>query len=319
MLINGKWSDTYQPVQGVDAKGGFVRQNSQFREWVGSSEHFPAKSGRYHLYVALTCPWASRVLALRRLKGLESLISVSVVEPILSDEGWRFGDFPGATGADPLHGARYLHELYTRADPTYTGRATVPLLWDKVADTAVNNESADLVRMLNTAFNPLLPPERAAVDLYPPAQQPDIDAFNDWLYPRVNNGVYRVGFATTQQAYDEALGELFAALDQLERRLGESGPYLFGERITESDIRLFVTLIRFDIAYVGAFKANLRTLAEYPALAAYTRRLYEHPDIHRTVDFRHIKHGYYSIRALNPSGIVPAGPARILDGLPVPA
>ena len=318
MLIDGKWSGSFQPVQGTDGKGGFVRQQSQFRDWLGS-ERFPVEAGRYRLYAAKICPWASRILAVRALKGLEEIVPVTVVEPVLTDQGWRFGDYPGASGADPLHAATYLHELYSRADPRYTGRATVPLLWDTATDTAVNNESADLLRMFNSAFDPLLPPERAAVDLYPAPLRADIDTLNEWLYPRLNNGVYRVGFATTQAAYEEAEGTLFETLDALERRLADGGPYLLGERLTESDIRAFVTLIRFDIAYVGAFKANRRTLAEYPALSGYARRLYRHPDIGPTVDFHHIKAGYYSIRALNPRGIVPAGPATILDGMPVPA
>ncbi len=180
-----------------------------------------------------------------------------------------------------------------------------------------DNESSELLRMFNSAFNPLLSAERAALDLYPEELRADIDTLNDWLYPRLNNGVYRTGFATTQLAYEEAVAALFDTLDQLERRLAASGPYLFGKRLTETDIRAFVTLIRFDIAYVGAFKANLRILADYPALARYTRRLYDHPDIGPTVDFRHIKQGYYSIRALNPQGIVPLGPETILDGMPV--
>ena len=299
MLVEGVW------------QGSFVREQASFRGWLGS-ERFPVEAGRYRLYAALACPWASRVLAARRLKGLEEIVPVTIVAPVLGDEGWAFDDFPGASGADPLHGAYHLHELYTRADPHYTGRATVPLLWDTVADTAVNNESADLLRMFGHVFDDLLPPERAAVDLYPAELRNRIDAFNDWLYPRVNDGVYRVGFATTQVAYDEALYELFSALDVLEQWLGDSGAYLFGERLTEADIRLFVSLIRFDVAYHGAFKANLYRLADYPALSAYMRRLYDHPEIGPTVDFRHIKTGYYSIETLNPSGIVPRGPARIL-------
>lgn len=311
MLVNGVWQGRYHPVQGTDEKGGFVREQAGFRNWLGS-ERFPIEAGRYRLYAALICPWASRVLAARRLKGLEDIVPVTIVAPILGEQGWSFEPFPGASGHDPLHGANHLHELYTRADPHYTGRATVPLLWDTATDTAVNNESADLLRMFGHAFDDLLPPERAAVDLYPTDLREHIDAFNDWLYPRVNNGVYRVGFATTQAAYEEALEELFAALDALEAQLSEGGPYVFGERLTEADIRLFVTLIRFDVAYHGAFKANLHRLDDYPALAAYTRRLYDQPDIGPTVDFRHIKTGYYSIEALNPTGIVPRGPARIL-------
>lgn len=316
MLVDGVWKGRFHPVQGTDDQGGFVRQDSRFRDWIGS-ERLPAQAGRYHLYAALICPWASRVLAARRIKGLVDIIPVTIVAPALTDQGWRFAEFPGASGHDPLHGATWLHELYTRADPRYTGRATVPLLWDTYTDTAVNNESADLLRMLGHAFDDLLPAERAGIDLYPEDLRAGIDTLNDWLYPRVNNGVYRTGFATTQAAYDDAVGELFTALDGLERRLSDGRTYLFGERLTESDIRLFVTLIRFDVAYHGAFKANLRRIDDYPALAAYTRRLYEHPDIGPSVDFHHIKTGYYSIEALNPSRIVPRGPATILDGLAV--
>lgn len=316
MLVDGVWKGRFHPVQGTDDRGGFVRQDSRFRAWIGS-ERFPAQAGRYHLYAALICPWASRVLAARRIKGLVDIIPVTIVAPALTDQGWRFAEFPGASGHDPLHGATWLHELYTRADPHYTGRATVPLLWDTKTDTAVNNESADLLRMLGHAFDDLLPAERAAIDLYPPDLRPGIDALNDWLYPRVNNGVYRTGFATTQAAYDDAVGELFTALDELERRLSDGRTYLFGERLTESDIRLFVTLIRFDVAYHGVFKANLRRIDDYPALAAYTRRLHDHPDIGPSVDFRHIKTGYYSIEALNPTRIVPRGPATILGDLAV--
>jgi len=314
MLVNGVWQGRFHPVQGTDEKGGFVRGESQFREWIGS-ERFPAEPGRYRLYAARTCPWASRVLAVRSLKGLENIVPVTIVEPQLTDQGWRFGDFPGSSGPDPEHGARYLHALYSRADPAYTGRATVPLLWDTRADTAVNNESADLVRMFNGAFDTLLPPERAGIDLRPEGLAEAIDELNEWLYPRVNNGVYRCGFATTQEAHDEALDILFDALEALEDRLLNDGPWLHGELLTESDIRLFVTLIRFDVAYHGLFKTNLRQIRDYPGLAAHTGRLYEHPEIRPTVDFDHIRHGYYSIEALNPARIVPRGPATILNGI----
>jgi len=311
MLVDGVWQGRFHPVQGTDEKGGFVRQVSSFRDWIGEGR-FPPEAGRYRLYVALICPWASRVLAARRIKGLEEIVPITIVAPWLTEQGWSFDEFPGASGEDPLHGARYLHELYSRADPHYTGRATVPLLWDTTRDTALNNESADLLRMFGHAFDELLSPERAAIDLYPMDLRAEIDALNEWLYPRVNNGVYRTGFATTQAAYDEAVAEVFGALDELENRLGDGRTYLFGDRLTETDIRLFVTLIRFDVAYHGAFGTNLHRLDDYPALSAYTRRLYDHPDIGPTVDFDHIKTGYYSIEALNPTRIVPRGPARIL-------
>jgi len=314
MLVNGEWRGRFHPVQGTDGKGGFVRGESQFREWIGS-ERFPAEPGRYRLYAARICPWASRVLAVRSLKGLEDIVPVTIVEPQLTDQGWRFGDYPGSSGPDPEHDARYLHELYSHADPGYTGRATVPLLWDTRADTAVNNESADLVRMFNNAFDEQLPPGRADVDLRPEGLVETIDELNAWMYPRVNDGVYRCGFATTQEAYDEALDTLFDALDTLEDRLLNDGPWLHGEILTESDVRLFVTLIRFDVAYHGLFKTNLRQIRDYPGLAAHTGRLYEHPDIRPTVDFDHIRHGYYSIEALNPTCIVPRGPVMILNGI----
>ena len=311
MLVNGKWSAKWQPVQATDAKGGFVRRDSQFRSWVTVDGRpgptgeggFAAMDGRYHLYVALTCPWASRTLLVRKLKGLENFISVSVVEPVLTDQGWRFGDYPGAN-RDTLNGATYLHEIYTRVDPVYTGRATVPVLWDKQRQTIVNNESADIVRMLNSAFGCF---SNSALDLYPPDLREDIDALNESIYCKLNNGVYRAGFATTQQAYEEAFWDVFVMLDELERRL-ESRSFLLGDRITETDIRLFVTLIRFDAAYHGLFKCNLRRVADYPKLNAYLRRILAIPGVLETVNIDHIKRGYYSITALNPTGIVPVGP-----------
>ncbi|QJU59165.1 glutathione S-transferase family protein [Sphingomonas sp. AP4-R1] len=312
MLVNGKWTADWQPVQATDEKGGFVRQISGFRNWVtpdGSpgptgTGGFAAEAGRYHLYVALICPWASRTLIARRLKGLDGAISVSVVEPALTDEGWRFGDDRGAT-PDHLHGLAYAHQLYTRADPAYTGRATVPVLWDRKTDTIVSNESADIVRMLNSGFGPLADD---TVDLYPADLRDAIDALNDAIYPRLNNGVYRTGFATTQIAYDEAFRDVFSMLDALEARLADGRAFLFGDRLTETDIRLFVTLVRFDAAYHGLFKCNLRRIADYPALSRYLGGMLAVPGIRETVSIDHIKRGYYSIKALNPTGIVPIGP-----------
>lgn len=312
MLVDGKWTADWQPVQASDAKGGFVRQVSGFRNWVtpdgaaGPSGEggFPAEAGRYHLYVALICPWASRTLIARKLKGLEDVVSVSVVEPALTDQGWRFGDDLGAD-RDTLNGATYLHEIYTRADPHYTGRATVPVLWDKQRKTIVNNESADIVRMLNSGFGALAD---ATLDLYPPDLAAEIDALNARIYPRLNNGVYRAGFATTQVAYEDAFADVFGMLDELEARFSAFGPFLLGGRVTEADIRLFVTLIRFDAAYHGLFKCNLRQLSAYPALTAYTRRVLAVPGVRDTVSIAHIKRGYYSMKALNPAGIVPVGP-----------
>lgn len=312
MLVDGKWMENWQPVQATDAKGGFVRQVSGFRNFVtpdGSAgpsgeAGFAAAAGRYHLYVALICPWASRTLIARKLKGLEDAVSVSVVEPALTEQGWRFGDYPGSS-RDTLNGATYLHEIYTRADPHYTGRATVPVLWDKLRGTIVSNESAEIVRMFNSGFGALA---RGDVDLYPADLRAEIDALNDRIYPRLNNGVYRAGFATTQLAYEEAFRDVFGMLEALEARLAQGGPFLFGDRFTETDIRLFVTLVRFDAAYHGLFKCNLKRLVDYPALSAYLQRVLAIPGIRETVSIDHIKRGYYSITALNPTGIVPVGP-----------
>jgi putative glutathione S-transferase len=309
MLIDGKWSEAWQPVQATDAKGGFVRQPSTFRNWVtpdGSagptgSVGFSAEVGRYHLYVALTCPWATRALIARKLKRLEDVISVSIVEPVMDEEGWRFG--AGAT-EDEVNRTAHLHEIYTKADPHFTGRATVPVLWDKERRTIVNNESADILRMLNSGFGALAD---GAVDLYPDDLRAAIDALNVAVYPSLNNGVYRAGFATTQAAYEEAVSDVFAMLDALERRLA-GGSYLVGSRLTEADIRVFVTLARFDAAYFGQFKCNLRRIADYPRLSAYLKRLIALAAFRDTFSLDHIKRGYYSIKALNPSRIVPLGP-----------
>jgi putative glutathione S-transferase len=311
MLVDGKWTSDWQPVQATDAKGGFVRQTSSFRHWVTSdgapgptgSGGFNAEAGRYHLYVALICPWASRTLIARKLKKLDDVIGVSVVEPKLSEQGWRFGDFPGAT-RDAVNGATFMHEIYTRADPHFTGRATVPVLWDKAAGTIVNNESADILRILNSGFGRLADNE---IDLYPSALLGEIDGWNDRIYPRLNNGVYRAGFATTQVAYEQAFGDVFAMLDELETHLATRS-YLAGERLTEADIRLFVTLVRFDVAYHGLFKCNLKRIVDYPALSGHLARILGVPGIRETVSIDHIKQGYYSIKALNPNGIVPLGP-----------
>jgi putative glutathione S-transferase len=312
MLVEGKWTEDWQPVQATDAKGGFVRQVSGFRNWItpdGSAgptgaDGFKAEAGRYHLYAALICPWASRTLIARKLKGLEDVVSLSVVEPALTDQGWRFGDYPGPD-RDSINGATYLHEIYTKADPHYTGRATVPVLWDKERATIVSNESAEIVRMFNSGFGNLA---NDAYDFYPGDLGADIDALNDQAYPRLNNGVYRAGFATTQVAYEEAFEDVFSMLDELEARLAKTGPFLFGDRLTEADIRVFVTLVRFDAAYHGLFKCNLCRIADYSALSAYLARVLDVPGVRDTVSIDHIKRGYYSIRALNPNGIVPVGP-----------
>ena len=312
MLVDGKWTTDWQPVQATDEDGGFVRQVSSFRNWVtpdGSpgptgDGGFRAEAGRYHLYVALVCPWATRTLIARQLKRLEEVITLSVVDPRMSEEGWRFGGFPGAT-QDDVNAATYMHEIYTRADPRFTGRATVPVLWDRERETIVSNESADILRMLNSGFGDLAD---HATDLYPERLRDEIDRWNDRLYGRLNNGVYRAGFATTQVAYEAAFRDVFAALDEMEAHL-EGHRYLAGDTLTEADIRAFVTLARFDAAYHGLFKCNLRRIADYPGLAAYVRRLLEIPAFRDTLDLDHIKQGYYAIKALNLTGIVPLGPA----------
>jgi len=306
MLVNGEWVENWQPVQAKDEKGGFVRQVSGFRNWVtpdGAARPtghagFKAEAGRYHLYVALICPWASRTLIARKLKGLEDAVSLTVVEPEIGDQGWRFAT------PDPVNGASYMHQIYTKADPAYTGRATVPVLWDKAMGTIVSNESAEILRMFDTGFGNLA----SGPVLCPDDLRDQIDALNDRIYPRLNNGVYRAGFATTQAAYEDAFADVFAQLDELEARLAAGGPFLFGDRFTETDIRLFVTLVRFDAAYHGLFKCNLRRIADYPALSAYVARVIALPGVRETVSIDHIKRGYYSIKALNPTGIVPLGP-----------
>ena len=312
MLVEGKWNESWQPVQAADADGRFLRQASVFRNWITSDGApgdtgvggFEAVAGRYHLYVALICPWASRTLMVRQFKGLSDAISVSVVEPSLTEFGWRFGDYPGA-GADEVNGVEYLHEVYTLADPGYTGRVTVPVLWDKQRRTVVSNESADIIRMFNTAFGELAD---TAVDLRPAVLEAEIDAVNEDLYGSLNNGVYRAGFASSQMAYEEAVEAVFAVLDRMEERLADGRAYLFGDQLTESDIRLFVTTVRFDAAYHGVFKCNLRKLADYPKLSAHLQRMLDQPGIRQTVNMDHIKQGYYAIKALNPNGIVPCGP-----------
>ena len=314
MLVDGKWTKDWDPVQKADAKGRFVRQVSTFRNWVtpdGSAGPtgeggFAAEAGRYRLYVAYICPWASRALMARKLKGLEEIIPVTVVNPVLGPQGWEFGGYPGAAD-DPLHEARYMHELYTRADPHVNGRATVPVLWDMKRDVLANNESADIVRMFDTAFEGLVP---SALRLYPEDLAPEIDLLNAVIYDKLNNGVYKAGFASSQEAYDEAVAGVFETLDLLEDRLAE-GPYLFGERLTETDLRTFVTLIRFDAAYHGVFKCNLRQVKDYPGLWAYTQRVLDLPGIRETVNMDHITRGYYAIKALNPTRIRPVGPAHI--------
>lgn len=313
MLVDGKWTDNWQPVQKADDKGRFVRQVSSFRNWITLDGRpgptgdggFEAEAGRYRLYVALICPWASRTLMARALKGLTEVIPVTVVNPVLTDQGWQFGGYPGAED-DPLFGSGYMHEIYTRADPHVSGRATVPVLWDMKRNVMVNNESADIVRMFDTAFEGLVPSD---LRLYPQDLAAEIDALNPRIYDKLNNGVYKCGFASTQEAYDEAVEGVFEMLDELEDRL--TGDYLFGDHLTETDIRTFVTLIRFDAAYHGIFKTNRRQILSYPRLSAYMERIVNLPGVRDTVNLDHIVAGYYSIKALNPLGIRPTGPAHV--------
>lgn len=315
MLVNGVWQENWQPVQAKDEQGRFIRQTSPFRHWVTpdgapgptGEGGFKAEAGRYRLYVAYICPWASRALMVRALKGLKDVIDVTVVNPRLTDQGWRFGGYPGAD-EDTLNSACYLHELYTRADPQISGRATVPVLWDTRTGTIVNNESADIVRMLNGAFTGI---RDQGPDLYPADLAAEIEALNAYLYTDLNNGVYQAGFASSQPAYEEAYGKVFAALDAMEARLADGRAYLFGERLTETDLRLFATLVRFDAAYHGLFKCNRNTLRAMPNLHAYLQRILALDGIADTVRLDHIKAGYYSIKALNPGGLVPAGPDAI--------
>ncbi len=314
MLVEGKWEGDWQRRSRTDRDGRFIRESSTFRHWItpdGSAgptgeAGFRAAPGRYHLYVALNCPWACRALIYRKLKKLEDVISLSITAPEFTDQGYGFREYPGSI-TDPLHNVRYVHELYTHADPHYTGRPTVPVLWDKERDTIVNNESADIMRMFNSAFDVFGDPD---LDLYPEALRADIDALNERVYEGLNNGVYRAGLAGSQAAHEQAVREVFDCLDELEARL-DGRDYLLGDRVTETDWRVFVTLIRFDVAYHGLFKCNIRRVLDYPNLSRYLKRLYDIPGVSDTVDFEHIRKTYYSIERLNPGGIVPLGPAQI--------
>ncbi len=304
-LQNGEWHTGWYDTSKTG--GRFVRQDSQFREWVSADDGsaFAPARGRYHLYVSLACPWAHRTLIFRKLKRLEDVISVSVVDPLMGDEGWVFSDGPGCV-ADSVNHARRMYEVYTAARPDYSGRVTVPVLWDRETGTIVNNESADIIRMLNKAFDDFGRPD---LDFYPEALRADIDEINAFVYDNINNGVYKSGFATTQQAYEEAVTALFDALDTVEKRL-EGQSFLCGEQVTEADWRLFTTLVRFDPVYVGHFKCNIRRIADYPQLYDYTRALYQVPGVAETVNFDHIKQHYYrSHDTINPTGVVPLGPA----------
>jgi glutathionyl-hydroquinone reductase len=310
LLVDGVWQDQWYDTK--KSGGRFERQAARFRNWVtadgspGPSGEggFKAEPGRYHLYVSLACPWAHRALIFRKLKKLEKLIDVSVVHWFMGDQGWTFEHGPGVV-PDPNVGARYMHDVYAAAAHDYTGRVTVPVLWDKERRTIVSNESSEIIRMFNSAFDQW---GDAALDLYPADKRAAIDEVNAVVYDTVNNGVYKCGFATSQAAYDEPFRQLFATLDDLEARLGRQR-YLAGDRMTEADWRLFTTLVRFDPVYVGHFKCNKRRIMDYPNLWNYARELYQTPGVAETVNFFHIKHHYYeSHPTVNPSRIVPGGP-----------
>jgi putative glutathione S-transferase len=313
LLVDGTWQDDTGKEFGSRNKDGhFVRTTTTFRNFVTADGSpgptgkggFPAEPGRYHLYVSLACPWAHRTLIFRKLKKLEAVISLSVMAAVLSRKGWEFGTEPGAT-LDTVNSKSTLAEIYLLADPRYNGRASVPVLWDKKQRTIVSNESSEIIRMLNSAFDAFTD---VHTDYYPVELRAEIDRINEIVYPNVNNGVYRAGFATTQAAYEEAARALFATLDQLEERLSRQR-YLVGRQITEADWRLFTTLVRFDAVYYSHFKCNVRRITDYPNLWSYLRDLYQVPGVAETVSLDHIKRHYYgSHRNLNPSGIVPIGP-----------
>ena len=310
LLVEGKWVDQWYDTKSTGGK--FVRTVTQFRNWITPDGHagptghggFKAESGRYHLYISLACPWASRTLIMRKLKGLENHISISIVHPLMLENGWTFSDAPGVI-KDSLFNSDYLYQVYLKADPNYSGRVTVPVLWDKQTNTIVNNESAEIMRMFNSAFNDIT---GNYDDYYPEHLQSEIDAMNDFVYPNINNGVYKAGFSTNQAVYEKEVTKLFAALDKLEEQLANR-QFLVGNQLTEADIRLFTTLVRFDAVYFGHFKCNIKALVDYPNLWDYTKRLYNHAGIAKTVDFDHIKQHYYgSHKTINPTGIVPVGP-----------
>ena len=310
LLIEGKWHDRWYDTK--DNNGEFIREDSQFRSWItpdGSAgpcgiAGFPAEPGRYHLYVSLACPWAHRTLIFRKLKSLEDIIAVSIVHPHMLDQGWVFDDWKGET-RDNLYGYKCLYQHYTRAKSEYTGRVTVPVLWDSERVTIVSNESSEIIRMFNSAFNEFTP---VKTDYYPEDLLEEIDLINANIYQNLNNGVYRCGFATTQEAYQAAFTRLFECLNELESRLSKQR-YLLGEIITEADWRLFTTLVRFDAVYFSHFKTNMRRIHDYPELSGYVRDLFQQPGIAETVNMEHIKqHYYYSHESINPTRIVPEGP-----------
>jgi putative glutathione S-transferase len=315
LLVEGRWQDQWYESS---KDGAFQREQAKRRNWVTADGRpgpsgeggFKAEAGRYHLFVSLACPWAHRTLIVRKLKGLESLVDVSVVSWLMRENGWTFDKQTGSTG-DALDGHTFMYQRYLADTPDYTGRVTVPMLWDKKLKRIVSNESSEIIRMFNSAFDELT---GNRLDLYPEALRPEINRLNDRIYPAVNNGVYRAGFATSQGAYEEAFDEVFAELDALEKLLSEKR-YLSGEYLTEADVRLFTTLIRFDAVYHGHFKCNLRRIADYPNLSNWLREMYQLPGVASTVDFVHIKHHYYASHAtINPTGVVPKGPEQDFSG-----
>ncbi|KZN38090.1 glutathione S-transferase family protein [Pseudoalteromonas luteoviolacea] len=310
LLVNGQWHDKWYDT--ASSNGEFQREAAQLRNWVTASGDagqsgeagFKAEKGRYHLYVSLACPWAHRTLIFRNLKGLADYIDVSIVSPDMLQNGWTFDKETGSTG-DGLFDSAYMHQIYTKNKTDYSGRVTVPVLWDKQQQRIVSNESSEIIRMFNSAFNHLTGNE---LDFYPLELQPQIDEINGFVYESINNGVYRTGFATSQEAYSAAYEKLFDALDKVEEILS-SNQYLVGDTLTEADWRLFTTLIRFDSVYVGHFKCNKRTIESYPNISNYVRALYQYPDVAQTVDFYHIKrHYYFSHTMINPTQVVPNGP-----------
>ncbi|MDK1286932.1 glutathione S-transferase family protein [Pseudoalteromonas umbrosa] len=310
LLVNGHWQDKWYDTK--SSNGEFKREAAQLRNWVtpdgeagpSGEAGFKAEKGRYHLFVSLACPWAHRTLIFRKLKGLEDYVDVSVVSPDMLEQGWTFDKATGSTG-DALFESNFMHQIYTKNKADYSGRVTVPVLWDKQAQRIVSNESSEIIRMFNTAFDTLT---GNTLDFYPSALQTQIDEINDFVYDSINNGVYRTGFATSQDAYNQAYDKLFDALDKVENILSENR-YLVGDTLTEADWRLFTTLIRFDAVYVGHFKCNKRTIESYPNLSNYVRELYQYPGVTETVDFYHIKrHYYFSHTMINPTQVVPNGP-----------
>ena len=310
LLVNGVWHDTWYETK--ESKGAFEREAAKLRNWITAdggqgptgNGGFKAEKDRYHLYVSLACPWAHRTLIFRKLKGLEDYISVSVVSPDMLENGWTFDKETGSSG-DALFDFDFMHQVYTKHDANYSGRVTVPVLWDKKQNCIVSNESSEIIRMFNQAFNHLTDNQ---LDFYPEKLRSKIDDINEFVYSNINNGVYRAGFATSQNAYEQAYDNLFNALDEIEKILAENR-YLTGDTLTEADWRIFTTLIRFDAVYVGHFKCNKQTIEQYPNIRGFVRELYQYAGVEETVDFYHIKrHYYFSHTMINPTQVVPKGP-----------